>query len=320
MPEEEQEVQETETEETTPESTEDEVSEEFFPEDEPAEESDDASEEFDITDPEEPAEEADEELEDIPEEDLEEIPEEDDEEPAGEADPEPAGEQVGISPELMERAGNVGLGSDDLDLFASAEALEQYVSRREQKVTAETNAPEAQETQASYNVALDPELYDEELISEFSSLAKYLAGEMESVRAAHSQVLNHLEDEQQRAFISRVDARFASVPDELVEVFGTGTLDDLNPSSPEMKARQEVVDLFNTISEKYPTESEDTTWNRALHALHGEILTKSERTKIRSSIRKQKTLSHRPTQRESAANMTPEEAAVAAVAARMSDF
>ena len=320
MPEEEQEVQETETEETTPESTEDEVSEEFFPEDEPAEESDDASEEFDITDPEEPAEEADEELEDIPEEDLEEIPEEADEEPAGEADPEPAGEQVGISPELMERAGNVGLGSDDLDLFASVEALEQYVSRREQKVTAEANAPEAQETQASYNVALDPELYDEELISEFSSLAKYLAGEMESVRAAHSQVLNHLEDEQQRAFISRVDARFASVPDELAEVFGTGTLDDLNPSSSEMKARQEVVDLFNTISEKYPTESEDTTWNRALHALHGEILTKSERTKIRSSIRKQKTLSHRPTQRESAANMTPEEAAVAAVAARMSDF
>jgi hypothetical protein len=314
MPEENVEQPETETEEQT-----DEVSEKFFPGDEPAEDAADPADEFDIVDPEDSAEDDDEDLEDIPNEESEDVPEDEPEEPAGEADPESAGQQVGISSELTARAGEVGLSSEDLDLFASPEAVEQYVSRREQQAGDAPPSP-AQEEQAPYQVQLDSELYDDDIINEFSSLAKHLAGEMESVRAAHSQVLNHLDDEQQRAFISRVDARFASVPDELAEVFGTGILDDLDPSGPEMKARQEVVDMFNTISEKYPTDSEDTTWNRSLHALHGEMMTKLERTKIRSNIRKQRTLSHRPTQRESAANLTPEESAVAALSDKMAEF
>jgi len=295
----------------------DEVGADFFPDDKTDEDATDPADQFDIVDPEHSTE-NEEDLEDIPDEEPGDISEEEPEEPAGEADHESAGQQVGISSELTARAGEVGLSSEDLDLFASPEAIEQYVSRREQQSGDDT--PAVQEEQAPYQVQLDSELYDDDIINEFSSLAKHLAGEMESVRAAHSQVLNHLDDEQQRAFISRVDARFASIPDELAEVFGAGSLDDLDPSGPEMKARKEVVDLFNTISEKYPTENEDTTWNRSLHALHGEMMTKMERTKIRSNIRKQRTLSHRPTQRESASNFTPEESAVAALADKMADF
>ena len=226
---------------------------------------------------------------------------------------------MGISPELSERAAGVGVTEEDLDLFASPEALEQYVARREQQDDVEA-APAVVEKQQEYTVTLDPELYDEEIISEFSSLAKHLTGEMEQVRAAHAQVLSHLDDEQQRAFVSRMDARFASMPDELRSVFGTGSFDELDPNGPEMKARAEVVDMFNTLADKYPSQSEDGAWNRSLSALHGEAMTKTERSKIRSSIRSQRAVANRPTQRESSGNMSPQESAVAAVAEKMSDF
>lgn len=307
-----------ETEAPEEESADDEVSEEFFPENEPSEDEEEAKEEFDIQDPGEPEEDPEDDEEEVPEQDDDEILEDDDD-PAGEADPEPAGEQVGISPELSERAAGVGVTEEDLDLFASPEALEQYVARREQQDDVEA-APAVVEKQQEYTVTLDPELYDEEIISEFSSLAKHLTGEMEQVRAAHAQVLSHLDDEQQRAFVSRMDARFASMPDELRSVFGTGSFDELDPNGPEMKARAEVVDMFNTLADKYPSQSEDVAWNRSLSALHGEAMTKTERSKIRSSIRSQRAVANRPTQRESSGNLTPQESAVAAVAEKMSDF
>ena len=321
MPDEEQEVQETETEETTPESTEDEVSEEFFPDDEPAEDDGEAEETFDIQDPGSTDEDPDDEDED--EDDEEEVPEEvpDDDESAGEVDPESAGEQVGVSPELSDRAANVGVTGEDQELFASPEALEEYVSRREQQVAADAaGVPAEKEDGQAYTVTLDPELYDEDIINEFSSLAKHLTGEMEQVRATHSQVMSHLDDEQQRAFVARMDARFASAPDELREVFGSGSFDELDPNGSEMKARADVVDIFNTLSEKYPEETEDTAWHRSLSALHGEAMTKTERSKLRSDIRNQRAVANRPTQRDSTGNQTPQESAVAAVAEKMSGF
>lgn len=163
----------------------------------------------------------------------------------------------GLSAELVLEAEALGVSKATIEAFASDEhlrsALEKVYERRSPAKTPadeekqEDEPPEPEE----FKLDLDEDEFDPKLIS----AVKGMADEINRLRKEQFEQKKTGQGSQEAAqaradmeFVQTFDTMIAELGDAYAPLLGKGTIDTLDPDSPQMKAREDVVDQMNATN------------------------------------------------------------------------
>jgi len=237
---------------------------------------------------------------------------------------------------LIDRAHDLGLSDKDIGEFDSTEALEKALTVYERRLMASLRQPEppppiqqqAATQQARVPVELpdlDPKEFDEGLVKAWGSMKEMVR----YLNDQNQQLVNHIRAEQGRAEDARFDDHIAKLGDQYKEIFGAGSVSELDPKSTEFKNRAEVYRAMHSLKLGYQQlgtrlPSEGELFKRAVNSVFGDkILSKTaatERQKIAATLKKRsKQHIGRATHREGIDSRTGEQRAIDAVRAKLRD-
>lgn len=190
--------------------------------------------------------------------------------------------------DLLE-AGKLGLTAAELEKFSDSASLHAALDILKAK-SGDNGAEEAATGDAAseverYDLKLDPEAYDPEVIQALDGMNKYYAEKLAKV-----------ESELNGYKIQATEARFDTMINELgkewSDIFGKGTVDKLDPKGEQFKNRLELYDEMAALGEghkalgKRLTETE--LFKRALRSKFGENAEKIIRKEISQTLEKRK--------------------------------
>lgn len=277
-------------------------------------------------------------------------------EPAAEAAPAVETEQP--DPELdtlVARAAALNLSDDDVSAFGTVEnakkaidALERHainISRQfgQQPAPQNGQAPQNQGTQPKpqaaqqppapevfrkFDLKLDPEKYDDEIVAQLTGMNDHYARQIESMQAALAGVY---QGEQQRAAAQAqkwFDGVLDSMGDGYTEIFGKS--DALQPGSPQLANRTRVFQEADALAIAYsriaanggtPPPAEEIV-KRAVTLAFGDKQATVARNSLKAKLKaRQGQIQAKPTHRLSnRSDLTPEQRATIAVRDKMRSF
>lgn len=250
---------------------------------------------------------------------------------------------VRFDPALVAQAEALGLTEVDFKALGDNDRLKWAVDRLTPKTAKETpaktedaaleTAPEV-DTSKHFKLELDPMEWDEGTRTAFEGMQRHNDARADAalarVRAMEERlatITSALEERQAAEFSDRMDARFTALDEPYKEVLGEGTLAVLTPDSPFLAKRNEVVEAMAEIAagrraHGKPALQEDVLFQRALRAVLGEVAEKAAVKKVEEKVKRRSAQTiNRPTSRDMRPDpKSPEDDAVAAVAARMAEW
>lgn len=224
-------------------------------------------------------------------------------------------ELTGLVTEALDR----GFQIEDLEGLAPAD-LQALVARARE---GENEKPEGGEegtrsartpaAEGAYEIKLDPEVYDEELVGELRALNEHYQGQVNELRALIVPVVERAQAAERQAYYQEFDRMLDGVGAR--ELFGKGPGREMTEGSPELQARRELLDEIETIragrtSRGQKPMSEQEVFKRALRAVHGEAMEKIRGKGLQQRLgERKKQIMARPSQRMAGAETPPEEKA-----------
>lgn len=278
-----------------------------------------------------------------PEDDDLGMEEEEGEDAGGEDDPSPKDRSGGAdeasrgadaetkAKDLVEAARALGMNDEELGEYSDdpeglAKVVRLLARRRPAGEGAAQGGGEKGEGQGEDNEGLDlpkldPELYDEAIVSVVDKLSKEIVG----LRAELKSKDREREVAEAGAFLEQ---RFAEISPEYVEVFGKGPTRNLAKDSEQLKHRIAVVEQMDVIEEGLrqkgrPVPPAGELFEQAMRAALGKTLEAAKERGLHNKLQRRRgVMSPRPTHRESSdeSRLPPEKRAARFVRDQMRAF
>lgn len=141
------------------------------------------------------------------------------------------------------------------ELAAARQQIEQ-LTQQVQTLTGKSPAGStgAGEVPDGLRFNLDPEVYGEEILTNFRNIEQFAgkhATRVQQLEQIVSNLVQYVQDQQQMGFVSEMDSFFNSLGDDYADLVGKGTVNDLAPDSPQFKTRVEVTEAMAALREGY---------------------------------------------------------------------
>lgn len=266
-----------------------------------------------------------------PAKDSEDVTEEDEsvDEDTNDSDSESAEKESDEIPDqLLAKAREFGLSREDVQTIGDTKLLERIVSGlgnaddSQQKTQQKAEPAETNQFDEEFKVELDREIYEDDLCNAVEATCK----QINSMRKALAQAMNSTQAMQLEATASRLDNLFAKADDGFKDLFGEGSLSDLDRKSDFVKNRNEVIAEmgaivagYNQAGRKLPSEKE--VFNKAVRSLYGDKIKEQVKKELVSKVQKRNRIAiSRPSNRKSRKTSSPEAMATQAVASKLKSF
>ena len=250
----------------------------------------------------------------------------DDTEAAQETEPpaEPEEAPEGDDP-LLAEAEQMGMESDFVQKLAKAGLLEDAIiqldrnaisAEERQAGTEDTDAPKPRgdaipsrgkrapveptrpDTATSdFEVTLDAEQYDPELVQQFKDLGAHFQGRISELQAEVKTMRDRSAEQEVAATARTTEEYIQNLGDEWQGVFGKGAINELKANGPQETARVNLMAEAMALQARHDVPFERAL-ERALYALHGREAVAAERRKIAGTLKAQrKQTAPKPTHR-----------------------
>lgn len=170
-------------------------------------------------------------------------------------------DELEIDEALEARIEAAGLTQEEVEKFDSVEALEKTLdiieARSEKKPVEKTKEEIAAEQKAieeankPYSCGLDPEVYDQGVIKAIDSLGNTLLTELKTLKAENETLKAHNVEQIRRKNTEWFDSKIASLGEAYEDIFGKGTIDDMDVKSTVFKNRAKLDVEIKTLRRGY---------------------------------------------------------------------
>ena len=222
--------------------------------------------------------------------------------------------------DLLSRAEGLGMSDDDIKSH-SPEALEMTVRYLEEKAQVgkssneESSSGDEQDRDDEYQVDLDPDLYEPEVIDELERLNSFHHKRHERLQAQIDGMLDHFRSSVGDAFAVRFDSQIEGLGKDYSEIFGVGRGNQMSPSDPGYQNRQRLCEQMDILAQGYETAGKSVPEESDLfeEALSSAFRNDIEKIKTKSSRRRASRrggqIISRPTQRRGSESSHPDDEA-----------
>jgi len=214
-----------------------------------------------------------------------------------------AGNAPAYDPGVVQRAVNLGWSRQDVEMF-TPQGLAAAVSRGEREhaamVQAATNKDNAPEQKNEWDLELPEDEFDEKLVKQLKGMKEHFQSQMQAMAQQNQmmggvlgQMVQKAQNEQAQVFRQRLDGWVDKQGEAWEDVFGKGSIDAMKPDSKPAQNRIKVVQQLAALANGYQTSGqplppEDVLLEMARDAAFPEKRTASERNKIASTLKKNK--------------------------------
>lgn len=204
---------------------------------------------------------------------------------------------------LLKRAESYGFTKEDAEAFGSPEALQSAMTAFDRRVSNEVRQsrqpaeqkpaekPQEQPAQAQAQPAaqveafdldklMPAEKYDEDFRAPIKAVVDTFRGEIAQLRQQNQALTGWIQQQQQQAVLNQFDTAIQSLGHK--DLYGEGSVQQLDPNSPQYKAVQQVWEQANILADAYAAKgitipSVEEMVRRAERIVHGDTLTKKAR-------------------------------------------
>lgn len=220
--------------------------------------------------------------------------------PVGDEQGKPGDEEtLEISAELLGRAKSYGLSEDEANAYGDSVHLERTLAFFDRKLatperdnkslrqeeTPKIKAEEQKEAPKKFEVALDPDTYDPEVIKTFNDMRDFYDARLEE----QGKQIQAMRSEQNVAYntqlTERVDGIIAGFGDEWKDIFGEGSTAALDVGGEHYKNRDKVYGMMDAIAENLKRRGEKIPHlKELLNRARAAVFTDKIETMTRKSI------------------------------------
>lgn len=236
-------------------------------------------------------------------------------------------EAVSLSPEVLARAQEYGLGADDVQGF-DAPRLERMFAGIDRRIMGQsapapesTVAPQQSQQQAAvefkpFALELTDDI-DESVSAPIKTMVEHLNSQMKEIHEFRQQALAEMNAINTLRNIEAFDRHLQSFGDGFEDEYGKGSTLDLDPQSKQFQNRLKIYNGGNDLLENATKRGEAMRggegWLRSHRAMHWDRITELARKQVGEKIDKRKSqFGERPTKGKAPA-MSPREEALAAL-------
>ena len=257
----------------------------------------------------------------------------DDEQPADDEDAEqqtPAEETetpepASFSPDVLNRAREMGLSDGEARQFGTEQALERAMALSDRRIATAYRKPPGDKEKAAETETkpedeipdLNPDSYDPELVEAWDKMK----GQLKDLTEQNAQLVQVNGRRQFDEFLGWFDQRIGQLGESYEDVFGKGASGGLATDSQEYKSRDRLIEVMEGLSPVYGDKGREELFQRALKAEHGDRADENARKKIAGKLGKRQTqLTNRARNRARATRTEkPKDAAVSFAAKFMAE-
>ena len=153
---------------------------------------------------------------------------------------------IEISDDLLTSAIKAGMSVSEAKSFGTDELLTTALAAiaRASSTTKPTKASAAvaETPVADFELNLDPDLYEEEVINAFKGMKDHFQKQLKAMQAQTDSVLDELQTQRQQDSERRIDGMFTALGGDWQDVFGDGPTTALRKTSEHAKNRAKVTD------------------------------------------------------------------------------